>query len=321
MPVTYDDTFFDDLGAALPALSVKFLNRAASWSARNSRSGFVTATAAAELTDDVDRDTAPLKAAGIIRRARKGGWQIAEGAGITIVNARDAAQQARQEEAETARRRELGRVRAQRKRDRDKAARAAAMTGSVTRDVTQESREKVPNVTRYESTEPKKQQVKPKNVTRYAAGSSRVTPQIDDLDLYLDQSLETEKSKSDARSREEAALVAEVTDLACAEHGFTPDEAQVRSVIAAIDERIRARKTRTRVRSRRGYVLQSAKDPGLWKRPAPAPPAADAPRANPWVPAERHEYQPGRGYQCRKCNRQQSNLVHDTTGEAGAKAV
>lgn len=188
MPVTYEDTFFDDLGAGLPAHSVKFLNRAASWSARNSRSGFVTATAAGDLSDDADRDTGPLKSAGIIRRAGKGGWQIVAGVGITIVNARDAAEQARQEQTEAVRTRELGRIRAQRKRDKDKAARLTAMSDGVTRDVTQESRETGADVTRHEPLERKKPQVKAKNVTRYDAGSSRVTPQVETDRSDQDQS-------------------------------------------------------------------------------------------------------------------------------------
>lgn len=153
-----------------------------------------------------------------------------------------------------------------------------------------------------------------------------------DQDLYLDQSLKEDQSRSDARARDEAALVAEVADLACSEHGFMPDEDWVRAAIAAVDERIRTRKTRTRVRSRRGYVLQSAKDRRLWDGTRPAGPPAPAqdpqptggaePGGNPWIPSERHKYEPGRGYQCRRCRRQKSNLVHeDVAGEAGAKAI
>lgn len=144
-----------------------------------------------------------------------------------------------------------------------------------------------------------------------------------DLDLYKDQSLETEKSKSDARAREEAALAAELADLACAEHGFTPDEAWARSLIAAVDERIRTRKTPTRIRSRRGYIIRSAKDRALWEstRPvkAPAPARDETPAGtprNPWIPAERHEFEPGgpKGA-CRRCKCSSSYPGHVTPGE------
>lgn len=218
MPVTYDDTFFDDLGATLPAHSVKFLNRAASWSSRNSRSGFVTATAAAELSDDVDRDTGPLLSAGVMRRGKKGGLQIVEGMGITIENAKDVARQAERDQAKASQTREQGRIRAKRKRDRDRAARLAAMAENVTRDVTQESREKVPNVTRYESAEPKKLQVSPRNVTRYAAGSSRVTPKTEtdrsDLSVSGGQSKSTRAREAEPEPYTPAFRARVAADLA-----------------------------------------------------------------------------------------------------------
>ena len=315
MPVTYDDTFFDDLGAGLPAHSVKFLNRAASWSARNSHSGFVTATAARELTDDVGRDTGPLKSAGIIRRAGKGGWQITEGTGITIVNACDVAEQARQEQAEGARRRELGRIRAQRKRDKDKASRLAAMTAGVTRDVTRDvtrtSRGKEAGVTRDAAAGQRKPQVKSDTVTRYEARSSRVTPPVKTDRSNQDQSIGA--GLVNARAREDPAVVADVTSALCEVTGRDDlGEPEAARAIGVIRER--ARKARKKIRSPKYFrtaVLNEA-DPYAELLLPPAPPRAEI-IADPVLPPGAHEFRPdtrlGRDV-CLDCDKLRPHQVH-----------
>jgi hypothetical protein len=166
VPLIIADDFYDNAGASLPECSLSLLMPAASWSARNSKSGFVPSWLIAKLSSDPDRSTGPLYAARIARRGKGGGMHIVPGNGITVVNADDAAEQ---EE----RIREQGRIRAKRKRDRDKAARAAAE--AVTRDAGVTSPSPMRDVTQTKGSERKKPQVKAKNVTRDAS----VTAEID----------------------------------------------------------------------------------------------------------------------------------------------
>lgn len=220
VPVTYDDSFFDDLGASLPPPSLLLLMPAAAWSARNSKSGFVPSWMIAKLSSDPERDTGPLFASGIARRGKSGGMHIVEGKGITIVNADDAVKQAE-------RVKEQGRIRAQRKRDKDKAARAGAMTEAVTRDARVTSRPPLPDVTPAKRADRKKRQVSDEYVTRYEPGSSRVTrppsragadqdlnqdQEPDDFDFELDPALVSQSSAVDAGAGAQGASDAELAE-------------------------------------------------------------------------------------------------------------
>jgi hypothetical protein len=233
MPLIIDDAFFDGVGGSLPARSLSFLLPAASWSARNSKSGFVPSWQVAKLSDDPDRDVGTLQSVGIARRVKGGGMQIAEGKGIVIVNADAAA-------AEAERRREQGRLRAQRKRDRDKGARTAAMAHGVT----PASRGQSPGVTRTERREEKKQQVSDESVTRYETGSSRVTAENNASDNQgLDQDQSIWGSQVDACPREAwpaEVVTAAVTD-ASKKAGRAVTEAEALRAVAVFDARARKR--------------------------------------------------------------------------------
>src|ERR1019366_8801399 len=187
-PFTYDDAFFDDLGASLPDCSAAFLNRACAWTARNSKSGFVPSSQLARLSDDPDLVTRTLHAAGIMNRV-KGGWRIAEGKGITIVNASDVAEQVTRDNADAERKRIGARERKRRQRDAAKAERRE----KIAADVTPMSRGTNADVTRDQTEIRKKPQVKGNNVTRDIRVTSRGTtgpPHAradDDFDLDFNQ--------------------------------------------------------------------------------------------------------------------------------------
>ncbi len=83
----------------LPGCAVSFVTNAGSWSALNSRSGFVPSTMLADFTDDPDQAVRTLCAAGVIERAR-GGVRFAEDCPVvTVVNAADAEQEAAEQRA------------------------------------------------------------------------------------------------------------------------------------------------------------------------------------------------------------------------------
>ena len=99
VPVKYDDDFFDNAGASLSPLSVASLNMVSLWSARNSKSGFVTAVALARYSDDPDGFVRSLVAAGIAQKRPKGAMQIIPGMGVLIENAADVAKAEAEAEA------------------------------------------------------------------------------------------------------------------------------------------------------------------------------------------------------------------------------
>jgi hypothetical protein len=221
MPFIVDDAFYEFAREhRLPDCAVSFLMLAGSWSARNSRSGFVPAVMLADFSSDPDQVKRTLCAAGLLERAEGGGWWITEGNGVTVVNAADA-------EAMKAKVREGGKERAQRFRDRRKAGRAQAIQAALPETPGPGDGERV---------------------TRYAAASSRVTPQIDRSDL----SIGVGQSKSDARARESPKLVTAVADAICAKVGYVPTDEQALAVIDAIRER--ARKAGKRIRSPLAYI-------------------------------------------------------------------
>jgi hypothetical protein len=260
MRFTPDDDFYDDDDIAdLPDCAVALLTRAGSWSARKSRNGFVSASMLAKLSSDPAQAAEELCKRGIWRRGKRGGYQFTD-----WERWGDAAEDVRQREADAERKKELGRERAQRKRDRDKAAKAEVMAEGVTRYVTryddaaegnpqagspdvtldsaEPSRSPVRDVTRQEGTGRKKPQVNDGPVTRYEAGSSRVTAKTtasDDQDKDPDQNQSSGVNQSNGRAREApspevlALVVAGISKLL----GRPVTEAEARRAIDAWDRR------------------------------------------------------------------------------------
>jgi hypothetical protein len=325
MPFIVDDSFYDGIGGSLPDCSVAFLNRAGHWSARNSESGFVPAWALARFSDDPGQAVQPLFSAGIAERAKKGGIRILEGNGITIVNARDVVRQAEAEEADLARKREQGRVRAQRKRDKDKAARLAAMTEGVTRyenaapgkqqaasaDVTQESRAKEVGVTRYEPDGRKKPQVKHKSVTRYEAGSSRVTPPIETDRSNQDQSVGV--AQVNAGAREHPAVVASVV-AKLREKTARDDVGESEALHTMQVIRKRAEEAGKVIRSPRYFLTAIDNEVDLYAEMLPPPPQAAQWTALADAPEGAHPFNPdtrsGVSGVCLDCPMGEHNRIH-----------
>ena len=224
MPVTFDDDFYETIREfAIPPSSVSYVMQASLWSARNSRSGFAPATVLADFADDPDEAMGPLVAAGIARRARKGGMQVIEGRGITIVNAKDA-------EAEKAKARESGRERAQRFRDKQKAGLGDAIRAAL--PVTPAAVTEPASVTPTKRESRKKPQVSVSPVTRYEAGSQRVTeqkPASDDLDQ--NQSSGVGQINAGAREAPDPAVVTLVVELAAKKLKRIVSEAEARRAI------------------------------------------------------------------------------------------
>jgi len=172
MPLIVDDEFHVFARERrLPPCALSFLMLAGSWSARESRSGFVPNSMLADFSDDFAQAEGTLCSAGILKRV-KAGVRIIEGRGLTVVNARDVTRDAEREEAEAERKREQERARKQRQREREKAERADRMSA----DVTPMSRGTSVDVTPEKTRERKKPQVNPNDVPRDIGVTSRGTP-------------------------------------------------------------------------------------------------------------------------------------------------
>lgn len=329
MPFVVDDEFHVFARERrLPPCALSFLMLAGSWSARESRSGFVPNSMLADFSDDFAQAERTLCSAGILKRV-KAGVRIVEGHGVTVVNARDVTRDAEREQAEAERKRELERARKQRQREKAKAEREAGMSAGVP----PVSRETSTDVPPEKTGKRKKRQVGASDVPRDIGGTSRGTEspsraraRQDDFDF--DPREGVSQSKSDARGREDPALVAAVTDAICSKVGFVPGESQVCGIIAVYRER--ARKAGTRIRSELAYFPAAiANEPDLWDglllpKPPPMtelvaaepPPQATAPGdpwASPWTPPDpsRHEFDPiPGGVVCRTCNRTENNPRH-----------
>jgi hypothetical protein len=227
MPVTFEDDFYETIREfAIPPSSVSYVMQASLWSARNSRSGFAPATVLADFADDPDEAMGSLVAAGIARRARKGGMQVIEGRGITIVNASDA-------EAKKAKALEAGKARSQRFRDKQKAGLGNAIRAALpAAPVTAEAVTEPASVTPTKRNSRKKPQVSVSSVTRYEVDSQRVTdqgPASDDLD----QNQSSGVGQINARVREapDPAIVTLVADLAAKKLKRIVSEAEARRAI------------------------------------------------------------------------------------------
>jgi hypothetical protein len=206
MPLIVEDDFYEIVREfAIPDRSVSSVTQAGSWSARNSRSGFVPSRVLADFTDDPDRDMGPWIAAGTVKRA-KGGMRIIAGHGLTVINAADV-------EAKTAKTRASNNERKQRSRERLRAGQAARIQGAlpVTRDVTHESHSTSADVTGGKAGKRKKPQARAVEVTRDIGVTSRGTSDPSraparDFDFDFNQREENQVSQSgivNARARED----------------------------------------------------------------------------------------------------------------------
>jgi hypothetical protein len=307
MPLIVEDDYYEIIREfTIPDRSVSSMTQAGSWSARNSRSGFVPSTVLADITDDPDRDAGPWIAAGVVKRA-KGGVRFIGGRGMTVVNAADV-------EAKTARTRAANNERKQRSRERLRAEQAGKIHAALpVTDVTPKSHPKSADVTGGKAGKQKKSQVSAPGVTRDIGVTSRVTPgpsragaRQDDFDL--DPREGVSQSRSDARESDadDPELVTVVANAICAEASFLPGDDQARAVIRIFEDR--ARKAGTVIRSKPAYYAKVVvNEPDLWNGvllPKPPPAAAEsAPWASPaltaWDP-EHHEFDPpDRGIVCR----------------------
>lgn len=311
MPVTFDDDFYETIREfAIPPSSVSYVMQVSLWSARNSRSGFAPATVRADFTDDPDRDEGPLFAAGIVRRARKGGIQIVEGRGVTIVNASDA-------EAKRAKARESGRERAQRHRDKQKAGLGDAIRKAL--PVTPASRGEPGSVTPTKRVTGRKPQVSGASVTRYAGTSSRVTPPSDRSDL--DQS-SSGVSQVNARACADPAVIAAVIKTVA---GRIDRIITAEGALAAIGRAIARPKTPKRIFDPEKYltaVFENEEDlyAELLCPPAAALEAALAEPDPDRPDTERHPYVEDPRTGACKCDKPKFNWRHELPEEEARPA-
>lgn len=311
MPVTFEDDFYETIREfAIPPSSVSYVMQASLWSARNSRSGFAPAMVLADLTDDVVRDMGPLIAARIVKRARKGGMQVIEGRGITIVNASDIAERVTRDMAEADRKREEWNTRKRRQRDAEKAERQNRMAAGVT----QKSRGKATDVTRDQTKTRKKPQVSGNDVPRDIGVTSRGTPQID----RSNQS-SSGVSHINARAREDPAVIAVVVKTVATRVGriIGADDAS-----AAIGRAIARPKTPKRIHDPVSYftaVFENEKDlyAELLCEPAELLEAALTAAPDPDRPdTDRHPYERDPRTGVCKCDNPKSNWRHQGQEEA-----
>jgi hypothetical protein len=205
MPLIIDDSFPDHVREhRLTACSVSWLTQAGAWSARQSRSGSVPASMIAEFTDDPDHVVPELLSKGFAKRGKSGGLRIAEGRGLTVVNAKEVTEKVTRDKAVADQVRAANRERKRRQRNAERAERAERMAAGVT----QKSRGKAADVTRDQMRKPKKSQVKGGDVTRDIGVTSRVTSgpsraRADfDFDFDLDPGQVSQSGVVDADARE-----------------------------------------------------------------------------------------------------------------------
>jgi len=306
VPLIIEDNFCEIVREfAIPPCSVSSVTQAASWSACNSRSGFVPGTMVALFTDDAARDEGPLIAAGIVKRARKGGWQVVPGRGLTVVNASEVAEKVTRDKAEAERKREEWNLRKRRQRDGEKAERAGRMAAGVT----QKSRGKAADVTRDQMKIVKKQQVSSGHVTRDIGVTSRVTPPID----RSNQS-SSGVGQIDARAREDAAAIAVAIPALCEATGRDDvTEADALRAIGVIRERAEAAGKKIRGPGYYRKAILDEDDPYAELLLPPAPPLSERP-ADPVLPGKPHAFNPDPtpGVQgvCLDCPMGRSNRIH-----------
>jgi hypothetical protein len=318
MPLIMGDDFDEIVREfAIPPCSVSLATQAGTWSARHSRSGFAPGTVLASFADDPDQAMGPLVAAGIAKRAKKGGMQIINGHGLTVINATEA-------EAKKARVREAGKGRSQSLRDRRKAEQAEAIRAAL--PVTRE----VGSVTPTKRPAKQKPQLTDVSVTRYESRTSRVTPgpsharADDDFDFDFNQPAQNQVSQSgviNAGTREAPATIAAVIDAARTRN-LAIGAAEAATAIA----RIRARpKTPKHIHDPVKYFTAAIENEAdlyaeLFDEPPPlaeilADFAADGARGG-----GRHPYDPDPRTGVCRCDRPKSNWQHEQRSEEARPA-
>jgi hypothetical protein len=115
---------------SLPPCALSFLMLAGSWSARESRSGFVPNSMLADFSDDFAQAERTLSSAGVLKRV-KAGVRIAEGRGLTVVNAKDVHRDTEREAAVEKARQEKWRGDKQRQRAAKRAERRELIASGV----------------------------------------------------------------------------------------------------------------------------------------------------------------------------------------------
>ncbi len=215
MPFIVDDEFHVFARErCLPPCALSFLMLAGSWSARESRSGFVPNSMLADFSDDFAQAERTLCSAGILKRV-KAGVRIVEGHGVTVVNAKDVSRDIERERAEAEERRAAWRAKKQGQRAAVKARQHERIAAGVPRVSSEESADVPPE----NPGNRKKQQVNghvvPGDITGTSPGTAKTTASD-----YQDQSVGVKSVGVDlinARAREDlspetlAFVVAEIS--------------------------------------------------------------------------------------------------------------
>lgn len=197
MPFIVDDEFHVFARERrLPPCALSFLMLAGSWSARESRSGFVPNAMLADFGDDFAQTERTLCSAGILKRV-KGGVRIIEGRGLTVINAKDVRQDIEAAAAAVAEQRQKWKATKQRQRDEKKAEqreRIAAGVSGVSAGTNADVHPENPG-------NPKKPQVNGIPVQVDIPKTSTETPGTTASD-YQDQIGSVRVDQSNARARE-----------------------------------------------------------------------------------------------------------------------
>lgn len=131
MPLIVDDEFHVFARERrLPPCALSFLMLAGSWSARESRSGFVPNSMLADFSDDFAQAERTLCSARILKRV-KAGVRIVEGRGVTVINAKDVRRDTEREAAEAEERKAKWRDDKQRQRGARKDGQRERITAGV----------------------------------------------------------------------------------------------------------------------------------------------------------------------------------------------
>jgi hypothetical protein len=302
VPLIVDDAFYEYAREhSLPDCSVSFLMLAGSWSARNSRSGFVPSTVLADFSDDPDLITRTLSAARIVRRV-SGGVRITEGRGLTVVNASDVLRDIERDKASAEQRRAVERERKRRYRTAKAAERREDSVPRVPPESRGTSTGVPPGVPPGSPGNPGKPQVTstdvPRDICGTSRGTSRGTPASDDQDPDQDQSGVNQVSQLRdrfARTREHPDVINAAIEELCPKAGCVVTEDQAGRALGIIERR--ARNSRTSVLTDWADYARTAirRERDVWAEML-CPPAAELEvihAAPDPADADRHEFKPG----------------------------
>lgn len=296
VPFTVDDRFHSHSKVVAISLAARGLwVSAGAWSSDHRKGGVVPDRVLATLGCTPELE-AELLIAGLWKRVRRGvrfhDWE----------QWNDTAEKAAERDAKTERQRELGRLRAQRKRARDR--------GEEPQDVTRASRAARDDVTRPEYPDRKKPQVRGAPVTRDIGVTATVTPLSDDQDLNHDQNPSSRgngnRHLQAAPPREDDELVAAVVEALCETTGAVISGEQALRAIGVI----RRRKRGKPIFDPMTYIPAAARneaDP--WAELLlPAAPSGQEVPAQPPPRSDLHEYvrNPATGV-CTVCDMPRSN--------------